>query len=86
MRAVAILGIFVCAALALLCYKWAMDTYKDEKDGELYFGYPSWIGFGLAVLMAIASILCLIYAIGLWDAFVAWGHFGQPKYPVLKQF
>lgn len=85
MRVAAILGILVFSGLAILFYKLGINTYKDEKAAERPWS-PSWIGFGVALCFGIIAVLCCIYALGLWDAFVEWGQFVKPEPAVSRQF
>ena len=86
MRAVAILGIIIFGVLAYLFLKMGNADYKKENEGETLM-YPAWSGYVAFFIVLIATILCVIYALGLWDTFVELGQFEESEQPVIiKQF
>lgn len=85
MKVAAILGMLIFGALTILFLKLGMNTYQEETVGETPWS-PSWVGFGVTLCFAILTLFCFIYAIGMWDSFIAWLQQGTPQPVVVKQF
>lgn len=85
MRAAAILGVIIFGGLAYLFLKMGISDYKRAEDGEQLM-YPAWSGYMASFMLFIGTILCIIYALGLWDAFIEWGQFAKPEPAVSRQF
>lgn len=83
MRIAAFLAFIICAGLAYLTWIGVQDDYENKGDPT---SYPIWTGYPNFVVMVIFAILFLIYALGFWDAFVEWGQFKRPEFPVGSQF
>lgn len=85
MRLAAILGVIIFGGLAYLLFKMGISDYKKVEEGEQLM-YPAWSGYTASFMFLIITILCIIYALGLWDAFVEWGQFVKPEPAVSRQF
>ncbi|WP_418407317.1 hypothetical protein [Alistipes sp.] len=85
MRLAAILGVIIFGGLAYLLLKMDISDYKKVEAGEQLM-YPAWSGYTASFMFLIITILCIIYALGLWDAFVEWGQFVKPSQPFQGNF
>lgn len=85
MRIAAILGLLLFGGLAAIFLKWTVDGYKAQNVGEMQT-HPPFGALLCFIFLFTATLFCFIYAIGMWDSFIAWLQQGTPQPVVVKQF